>query len=374
MTFTINSMHNRIYIQLQGRCDYTLKKSTQRALARAIEHSKVLSIDFSGVSKVDFVFCAFVYELLEGRAYELIGTSTQIDEIFDTLKSTLPRQKQAQEQNISLFYRIWFIFTHLFMFLGKRVEQFFHTCLDFLQFCGMCLWYFFRAVLHPHYFKLSSIFYHINEAGFKALPVALLTSFIVSYAIALQGVLQLDRMGVPLMSVEIVAKLCLREMGPFILAIVIAGRSASAFSAQIGVMNLTEENDALKTMNLSLFDYLILPRVLALVIVMPLLVFLADAISLFGAMLAIKIQAGINFVQYLERFYEYVSIEHFWVGVIKAPFFGATIALIGCFRGLCVKGDAESVGLETTKSVVNVIFWVILINALFSLITTRLGI
>lgn len=368
MNFLVHTTLDRIHISLQGRCDYTMDKKIQKSLKNIIDSKNHITLDFSRVESIDFVFCSFLYGLLVGKDFHLIGTNMQIDEMFMLIKNT------SKNEDSSYMKQSYRLFSSFFAFIGQKVAQFFSTFLDFLSFCGACLWYFFRAVFAPARFKIGSILYHMNESGFRALPIALLTVFIVSYAIALQGVLQLERMGVPLLSVEIVAKLSLREMGPIILAIVIAGRSASSFSAQIGVMNLTEENDALKTMNLSLFDYLVLPRILALVIVMPLLVFVADAVSLFAAMLAVKMQTGINFVQYLERFYEYVGINHFWVGVIKAPFFGATIALVGCFRGLQVKGDTESIGLQTTKSVVNAIFWVILINAIFSIITTRLDI
>lgn len=374
MHFKVSSTLDEVCIVFYGECDWKLDKSIQKKLVKifsSLDSQQCIVCDFTHISSIDYVFCAFICEVLQGKNFTLVGTNTHIDEMFHSL---LKYTQDKDSKTHSFSYNFSF-FLHLFFgFLGKKVVYFYHTLIDFLHFCGMCLWYFFLSVLSPSRFKYSSIFYHMNESGFKALPVALLTAFIVSYAIALQGVLQLEKMGVPLMSVEIVAKIALREMGPFILAIVVAGRSASSFSAQIGVMNLTEENDALKTMNLSLYDYLVLPRVLALVIVMPLLVFMADVVSLFAAMLAVKMQTGINFVQYLERFYEYVGIQHFWVGIIKAPFFGAAVALVGCFRGLYVKGDTESVGLETTKSVVNAIFWVILINAIFSVITTRLDI
>ena len=375
MDFKIHSTSNEIHITFYGQCDWRLSKKSQKDFTKALfsslasSHTQTLIIlDFSNTSSVDYVFCAFLCELFKEKNFTLVGTQAHIDDMFSSLLESSQKLESKSPYYFSTFI------ASLFIPLGQKIALLTHTFIDFLQFCGMCLWYFFRSFFTPSRFRLSSIFYHINESGFKALPVALLTAFIVSYAIALQGVLQLEKMGAPLMSVEIVAKLSLREMGPFILAIVIAGRSSSSFSAQIGVMNLTEENDALKTMNLSLYDYLILPRVLALVIVMPLLVFVADAVSLFAAMLAVKLQTGINFVQYLERFYEYVDISHFLVGLVKAPFFGAAIALVGCFRGLYVKGDTESVGIETTKSVVNALFWVILINAIFSVITMRLNI
>lgn len=367
MDFKVSFVSGKMLVKLQGACDYSLDKKSKDSLHKLLSTNEKITLDFLEVTKVDFVFCAFIYGLLEGKDYEILNIDNQAKEIFQSVIEALPKLQDSKPKSHSLLYGT-------LLDCGKFCERFYQSSLDFLNFCGMCLFYFFRSCGNFRYFKISSIMYHINESGFKALPVALLTAFIVSYAIALQGVLQLEKMGVPLMSVEIVAKLSLREMGPFILAIVIAGRSSSSFAAQIGVMNLTEENDALKTMNLSLFDYIILPRILALVIIMPLLVFLADAVSLFACFLAINMQTGLDFVQYLERFYEYVSIENFWVGVIKAPFFGAAVALVGCFRGLYVKGDTESVGIETTKSVVNAIFWVILINAIFSIITTGLNI
>lgn len=372
MSFKVSFTSNKVIIKFYGKLDWTLEKRVLKDLSDVILDSEgYITLDFSDAQSADFIFCMFLCRLLDGRSFEIVNSNAQIKEMFVMLSSNLENLKEAQPNHHFSFNGL---FSRFFVFLGKKVIDIIDGSLNFLQFCGACLWYFFRSLISPSRFQYNSIFYHINESGFKALPVALLTAFIVSYAIALQGVLQLERMGVPLMSVEIVSKLSLREMGPFILAIVIAGRSSSSFSAQIGVMNLTEENNALKTMNLSLYDYLILPRILALVIVMPLLVFVADAVSLFASMLAINMQTGINFVQYLERFYEYVGINNFWVGVIKAPFFGAAIALVGCFRGLYVKGDTESIGLETTKSVVNAIFWVILINAIFSIITTRLDV
>lgn len=370
MSFEVVYKDGVKYIKLFGICDFSLPKQSRESLSKEIcdvSSTQKVRIDFSGVSKIDFIFCAFLYEISRGYDLEFIGTSAQIEEIFDTLRSSFTLSDSE--------YSHYFLSLKSFLYsIGSRLEQVTQGVINFLNFCGMCFWYFLRSLFNFKHFKLKSLVYHMNESGFKALPVGLLTVFIVSYAIALQGVLQLEKMGVPIMSVEIIAKLSLREMGPFIVAIVVAGRSSSAFSAQLGVMNLTEENSALKTMNLSLFDYLVLPRLLALVLVMPLLVFLADGMSLFASMLAVKSQTGINSVQYLERFYEYVSINNFWVGICKAPFFGAAIALVGCFRGLHVKGDTESIGKETTKSVVNALFWIILINAVFSVITTRLDI
>lgn len=255
--------------------------------------------------------------------------------------------------------------------LGKWCHNFYTSTLSFCNFMGLLLYFFGLSCIKPSNIRLGSLIYHICEQGFKALPVGLAVALIVGYAITLQGAYQLDSMGVPLMSVDTTAKLALREMGPFILALVIAGRSASSFTAQLGSMRLTEELSAMQAMNLNHFYFLIIPRILALIIVMPLMVFAADAVSLFGGMVAIKTSVNIGFEMYLERFYETVSITHFWIGVVKAPVFGAIIGIVGCFRGLECKGDTQSIGRMTTVSVVNAIFWVIMANAIFSFIFTR---
>lgn len=360
-------------LKLFGRCDYTTSRKQRDCLVNLISNANTIEIDFASVNKIDFVFSVFLLHLLDNKQSTFLHLSPSFNEIFHTVSSMQTTHNEPFVKSNFSQYILTFI-ERFFALFGAWVANFSHIFVNFCQFCGACLYYSSLSVLKPSRIRFKSIAYHINESGFRALPVALLTCFIVSYAIALQGVLQLERMGAPMMSVEIVSKLSLREMGPFILAIVIAGRSSSAFSAQIGVMNLTEENDALKVMNLSLFDYLVLPRLFALVIAMPLLVFLADIVSLFAAMIAINMQTGINFTQYLERFYEFVGISNFWIGVVKAPFFGAAVALVGCFRGIYIKGDTEKVGIETTKSVVNAIFWVIFIDAIFSLITARFNI
>ncbi|RDU61224.1 ABC transporter [Helicobacter sp. MIT 14-3879] len=263
------------------------------------------------------------------------------------------------------------IFVQFLENLGKWCYSFYMSALAFFNFMGMFLHFFALSCLNPSNFRLNSLAYHVYEQGFKALPIGLAVALIVGYAITLQGAYQLNSMGVPIMSVDTTAKLALREMGPFILALVIAGRSASSFTAQLGSMRLTEELSAMQAMNLNLFYFLVIPRILALIIVMPLMVFAADAVALFGGMVAIKTSVNIGFEMYLERFYETVSITHFWIGVIKAPVFGAIIGIVGCFRGLECKGDTQSIGKMTTISVVNAIFWIIMANAIFSFIFTR---
>ncbi|PAF47817.1 ABC transporter [Helicobacter sp. 12S02634-8] len=356
---------------LEGNWDFQTESKHLEALKNVLKNRPLsLVIDCACIQRIDFIFIVFLLDLLKSFDLnpEFIHTPNKMTRLLQTIPKDNPSASTQKELIVSR--RSWNIFEKM----GRYIEDFIQESLDFLNFCGMTLYAFTQALAHPLRIRIASLCYHINESGFKALPVSVLTALIVGAAVTLQGAMQLQGMGVPLMSVETTAKLSLREMGPFILALVIAGRSASSFTAQIGVMGLTEELDAMKTMNFSPFEFLVLPRVLALVIAMPLLVFLADAFALLGGMLAIKYQLGISFGAYIERFYDTVSWNHFWVGLIKAPFFGWAIAMVGCFRGFEVKGDTESVGRLTTISVVNALFWIIFINALFSVIFTKLNV
>lgn len=344
-------------LHLQGCCDY---KNSKKFKFTFIAPNSQIQIDCSLLGKMDFSFAIFLDENLKKRgvSYELINADKKVLEIFSLIHSRENFQIQIKKKNF--LYRI-----------GEWVCQKWEGFLDFLNFFGLFAFALFRTIFNPKLLRFRSLLYHIHTSGFKALPVGIVTCAIVSGAITLQGVLQLQKMGVPLASVETMAKLSLREMGPFILALVIAGRSASAFTAQIGVMRITEELDAMRVMGFDWYQFNILPRFLALVIAMPLLVFVADGASLFVSAIVIKLQTGITFSQYIERFYENVGIIHLWIGVIKSPFFGAAIALVGCYRGLEIEGNTQSVGKYTTLSVVNALFWIIVVNAIFSVIFTR---
>ncbi|PAF53788.1 ABC transporter [Helicobacter sp. 13S00482-2] len=376
----------RLIICLDGNCNFQTHSKYLNALRSNIKNtSKELIIDFEHTENFDFMFAVSLFRIL--RFYNLdttfINASEKICKILETISAVLPKILQnnrldthASSKNPSqnTIKKTSKIFLTPMESLGKSICGAFTKTLDFFNFTGITLYFFCQSILHPSRIRIAPLFYHINQSGFKALPVSILTALIVGSAITLQGAIQLQSMGVPMMSVETTAKLSLREMGPFILALVIAGRSASSFTAQIGVMKITEELDAMKTMNFNVFEFLVLPRVLALVIAMPLMVFLADGFALFGGMLAIKYQLGVGFGQYIDRFYDTVGWNHFWVGIIKAPFFGWAIAMVGCFRGFEVKGDTEEVGRLTTVSVVNALFWIIFINAIFSVIFTKLAI
>ncbi|MGL2665871.1 ABC transporter permease [Helicobacter pylori] len=335
-----------------------------------LDHQGSLKMDFSGCQKIDFVFGMFLFDLIKERSLniELCNVSENNACALKVVKDWLEKEEDLESKKAGKKYEL------LITKLGKSLVETYNTFLNAFNFCGMILFYFIKSVFNPKRFCITPLLYHINESGFKVLPVSILTVFIVGFAVALQGALQLQDMGTPLMSVEMTAKLALREIGPFILTLVVAGRSASSFTAQIGVMKITEELDAMKTMGFNPFEFLVLPRVLALVIVLPLLVFIADAFAILGGMFAIKYQLDLGFSSYIDRFHDTVGWNHFLVGIVKAPFWGFAIAMVGCMRGFEVKGDTESIGRLTTISVVNALFWIIFLDAVFSIIFSKLNI
>ena len=204
--------------------------------------------------------------------------------------------------------------------------------------------------------------------GVNALPITGLLTFLIGVVIAYQGAEQLRKFGTNIFIVDLVGISLLREIAPLIVAILIAGRSGSAYAAQIGTMKVTEELDAVKTFGLSPIDLLVLPRVLALIVALPLLTAYADVLGVFGGMLIAKNQLNVSFAAFLSRFDEAVALRHFLIGIGKAPFFAAIIALVGCYQGFQIRGGVDDVGRHTTISVVQSIFLVIIFDAICSIL------
>lgn len=236
----------------------------------------------------------------------------------------------------------------------------------FLAFVGESATALFHALRQPRRIRGREILHNLQLAGFDALPIAGLLSFLMGVVIAYQGATQLARYGANIFIADLVGLSILRELAPLMTAIIIAGRSGSAYTAQIGTMMVTEEVDALRTIGIAPMDLLVLPKMLALMLALPLLTVYADIMGVFGGMVVAKAQLGVGFNDFLERFADAVSLSSYLVGIGKAPVFAALIALVGCFQGFQVGGSADSVGRQTTLSVVQGIFLVIVADAAFS--------
>jgi phospholipid/cholesterol/gamma-HCH transport system permease protein len=257
--------------------------------------------------------------------------------------------------------------------LGKNVVEALSDVKDFIAFLGQLFYTFFHTLFNPSSIRIKEMVYHIHHSGFNALMIIGLTSFLVGMVIAYQGSVQLAKFGADMYIVDTVGISIVRELGPMITAIVIAGRSGSAYTAEIGAMKITEEISAMRTMGFDPYNFLVLPRIFALMIALPLLIFFSDIMGIFGGMVASQMQLNISFVQFIDRLYEVLEVKHYILGMVKGPVFAFIIAAIGCFRGFQVSDNTESLGLHTTASVVNSIFLVIAFDALFSVIYTELG-
>jgi len=231
-----------------------------------------------------------------------------------------------------------------------------------------------RSLRHPSRLRWRPVLHNLHSAGFNALPIVGLLSFLMGTVIAYQGAEQLRRYGANIFIADLVGLSMLRELAPLLTAIIVAGRSGSAYAAQIGTMKVTEEIDALRTIGIVPTELLVLPKILALMIALPLLSVYSDIMSVFGGMVMARAQLGVGFEDFLDRFGDAVSLSSYLTGVGKAPVFAAIIAVVGCFQGFQVQGGGDSVGRQTTVSVVQSIFLVIVADAIFSVVFSTLHI
>jgi phospholipid/cholesterol/gamma-HCH transport system permease protein len=225
-----------------------------------------------------------------------------------------------------------------------------------------------RSLAAPRSIRWRALWNSLELDGFNALPIIGLLTFLMGIVIAYQGAEQLRTVGANIFIVDLVGIALLREIAPLVTAILVAGRSGSAYTAQIGTMKVTEELDALRTLGLSPMKVLVLPKVLSLAIALPLLTVYADVVGVFGGMLIAASQLSVTFLEFLTRFEEAIALRHFLIGVVKAPVFAAIIALVGCYQGFQIRGGVDDVGRHTTISVVQSIFLVIVFDAFFSIL------
>jgi phospholipid/cholesterol/gamma-HCH transport system permease protein len=242
-----------------------------------------------------------------------------------------------------------------------------------LSFYGQTMVALSRLAVQPARIRLTPLTHHLEQTCVNALPIVGLIAFLIGIVMAYQGADQLRRFGAEIFTIDLLAISALREIGILLTAVVVAGRSGSAFTAEIGMMKVNEEVDALRTLGLDPLEVLVLPRLLALMIALPLLAFFADIMALFGGGLMCALVLDISPSQYLARLSEAIWPRTFWVGIVKAPVFAFVIAMVACYEGLTVNGSAESVGRNTTLAVVIGIFLVIVFDAIFSVLFSSLG-
>lgn len=250
--------------------------------------------------------------------------------------------------------------------LGRGTAAAFEQGMALLGFIGECTFAFGKCLADPKRLRWRTILYNIRSAGFDAMPIVGLLSFLLGIVVAYQGADQLRQYGANIFVADLVGLSMLREFAPLITAIIVAGRSGSAYAAQIGTMAVTEEIDAMRTIGIAPLELLVLPKIIAMLIVLPLLTVFADVLGVFGGMLMARAQLAVSYVEFLDRFVKTVSVTAYLIGLGKAPVFAAIIVTVGCFQGFRTHGGPDSVGRQTTRSVVQAIFLVIVADALFS--------
>ncbi|HIH9491416.1 MlaE family ABC transporter permease [Klebsiella quasipneumoniae] len=265
------------------------------------------------------------------------------------------------------------IVTELLANIGKSVESFWQNLVALIGFIGLTMEVLFATLLRPAHWRVTSLVANLQQIGLNAVPIIALLTFMVGAVIAFLGSTVLSTFGASIFTVQLVAFSFLREFAVLLAAILMAGRTASAFTAQIGLMKANEEIDAIQTMGLNPVELLVLPRVLALLVALPMMTFIGMICGILGGIVVCALTLDISPTMFLTIMQNNVGFEHFWVGMIKAPVFAFLIAIIGCLEGFKVSGSAESVGEHTTASVVHSIFVVILLDAVAALFFMEMG-
>lgn len=251
--------------------------------------------------------------------------------------------------------------------VGRSVVEVGGTLVGLIGMLGAILHALGRTVLRPTSFRFTSMIHHLEQVCWRAVPIVLLITFLIGCIIAQQGIFHFRKFGADVFVVDMLGVLVLRELGVLLVAIMVAGRSGSAYTAELGSMRMREEVDALRTMGFDPTEVLILPRVCALIIAMPILAFLGAMAALYGGGLVAWGYGGVQPEAFLARLKEAISLDHFIVGMVKAPVMALVIGVVACVEGAAVKGSAESLGQHTTASVVKSIFFVIVMDGLFAI-------
>lgn len=342
----------------------TLANLTQsRAILQRSAGSDVL--DLSGITVLDIAGAWAIASFLaaqeaKGRTVTIEGASATHGLLLDTVVKAMPparirrRRLPHHEAGDSLAH------------LGRAVSAFVAGIGENIGFLGLVVLRLATALRHPSRLRVTALVLHMEQAGLGAVPIVALMGFLIGVVLAFQGASQLEQFGAEVFVVDLISISILRELGILLTAIIVAGRSASAFTAAIGSMKMREEIDAMRALGLDPIELLVLPRVLALAITLPLLGFVASMAGLLGGGMMAWIDLGISPGMFRTQLLASTSVSHALVGLSKAPFFAVIIGVVGCYQGMQVGGDTDSLGSRTSRSVVVAIFLVIGVDALFS--------
>ena len=372
-TAQLDTSSNPARLRLSG--DWTLAHYTdlkQQTAQLAGQYDAQTAIDLDDVSSIDTAGASLMVELLGAeRVSQLTETAHKLpaadrallQTVYSSMRDFCVPVKTVQQN----------VITQLLCRIGSAVYKLWQDTLQLLGFIGLILQTLARNLFRPSQWRITPVVAHIEQIGLNAAPIVMLLTFMVGAVVAFLGATVLANFGAGIFTVDLVAFSFRREFGVLLTAILLAGRTASAFTAQIGSMKANEEIDAIRTLGLDPMDLLVLPRVLALLIALPLLTFLAMMAGIIGGAVVCVVSLGISPDMFISMLHSDISVKNFLVGMVKAPFFAFLIAAVGCLEGFKVSGSAESVGEHTTSSVVQSIFIVIVLDAVAALFFMEMG-
>lgn len=350
-------------LALKGNWSVGEVSTVDRWIQRLIfDESYIQSIDASAITQMDTAGAYLLYTIQKKLSpnINITGLQHNFQALLHLVSKELIRtqtQPTKSSQQYDFFYNA-----------GKTAIDIYETIILMLAFLGEIFSHFFTTILKPAKLQWRSMIYEIDVGGYRALPIIAVMMFLIGIVVAYQLGVQLRNYGVNIYMVDLSGVSILREFSPLICSVIIAGRTSTSFAALIGTMTVNEEIDALRTMGLSPIDRLVIPKILGLLIGLPLLVLWGDIFGVIGAMIISKSMAGIAFQSFLSRFRQEVAVKHLYIGLVKTPVFALIIAGIGCFQGFQAEGSAQSVGERTTTAAVQAIFLIILADGLFSIL------
>ncbi len=334
----------------------------------SVSKGRVL-IDVSSVSNLDTFGAWFIERLC--RSFTRPGLEPRVMGLSDTYSTLFEEVRKVQAPQPVPTERVTPIV--LLERIGRWIAGGGEILVGLSAMFGAIMVATWWVVRHPRSFRLTSMVHHVEQVAWKAIPIILLITFLIGCIITQQGIFHFSKFGAGVFVVDMLGVLVLRELGVLIVAIMIAGRSGSSYTAELGSMKMREEIDALRTMGFDPIEVLILPRILALMIGLPMLTFLGDITALWGGGIVAQFYGGMQPAAFLSRLREVITIDHFIVGMVKAPFMALLIGMVACVEGLAVEGSAESLGQHTTASVVYSIFLVIVLDGVFAIFFASIG-
>jgi phospholipid/cholesterol/gamma-HCH transport system permease protein len=370
---TATRVDDGVHLVASGAWTATQAAEIERAIEAQVaggERARRITLDMARIESFD-TYGAWLLKRLQAALRDR-GQEFQIAALPERYRVLQQDVEHLSIEEVKRSTRAWSP-TDAVEFVGKWISDAWRQLVVFVAMLGALTLALVWAMRRPATFRWTSAVHQLDRVGFRAVPIILLITFLIGGIIAQQGFFHFRKFGADEYVVDMVGILVLREIGVLIVAIMVAGRSGSSYTAELGSMKMREEIDALRTMGLDPVHVLVLPRIVALVIALPLLTFIGSMAALYGGGLVAWIYGGMSPDIFLARLKEAISIEHFKVGMIKAPFMALAIGVVAAVEGLKVKGSAESLGLQTTTSVVKAIFLVIVLDGLFAVFFASIG-